>query len=391
MKIDFFNKTYKRKLAHILVSKLTNKNKYEQFKMVYESYFLNISDKNKFYMYYQKNIRVYLFFIKILSKKYENLRRLRFNNNLDLSLNTLRYSTTISLFHYDKLYKFNIFDLLKIIKNALYYYNELFMESQYPKNPYNNKEFMVGNFINIYLYMRSKYMTIPSYFEDFRRSGFCLKKYITINEPTIKLNCLQDYYKSMTKDELYGEIIIMLRSYKLKNVIIHPEFSKELIVQQFKSYINNYYIHSYSYHPLLRLEYKKKNKESIKTFFNKNPNFGCIIYNRKNPLMKQAETKYKYLNYLSEHIPDYNFFEDIENFNIKNENYLLNDDNNGADDNNDNNDADDTDNGTDNDADDTDNGTDNNADDTDNDADDTDDTDDEFLINIGLRNNNENR
>ena len=191
MKIDFFNKTHKRKIQHVLISHLTNKNKYQQFKMVEESYFLNKSDKRNFYVYYRRNIRAYLFLKKMLGKKYENLQRCKYDNNLDLSLNPLKQTSKISLFHHNKLYSFDIFDLLKIIKNALYFNNDLFPESQYPKNPYNNKEFIIGNFVNMYLYMRSKYMAIPSYFEDFRRSGFCLQKYVVMNEPIIKINCIK--------------------------------------------------------------------------------------------------------------------------------------------------------------------------------------------------------
>lgn len=327
MKIDFFNKTHKRKIQHVLISNLTAKNKYQQFKMVEESYFLNKSDKSNFYIYYRKNIRTYLFFKKMLSKKYENLQRCKYDNNLDLSLNPLKHISKISLFHHKKLYSFDIFDLLKIIKNALYFNNDLFPESQYPKNPYNNKEFTIGNFINMYLYMRSKYMAIPSYFEDFRRSGFCLHKYVQMNEPIIKINCIKDYCDSMSMDEMYGEIIVMLRDYNIKNAIIHPAFPREKVVDQFKDNINNYFIHCYSHHPILRLNTKKKNKEAVKSFFHNNPSFGRIIYNRNDPLRKtilEIEAKYKYLNYLSEKIPDYNYFEDIENFNTINEEDLLN-------------------------------------------------------------------
>lgn len=327
MKIDFFNKIYKRKLVHVLVSNMTKQNKYQQFKMVEESCFLNQSDKQKFYIYYRKNINVYLFFIKILSKKYEKLKRFKFDNNLDMSLNPLCYSSMISLFHHNKLYDFDIFDVLKIIKNALYFNNNLFIETQYPKNPYNNEPFSIGNLINIYLYMRSRGMNIPSYFEFFRHSGFCLEKYIEMNEPTIKLNCIKNYCESMTNNELYGEIIIMLRRYEIKNAIIHPEFSREKVVEQFKSYLYKYFVHCYSHHPELRTRYKMKNKKEIKAFFLANPSFGRIIYIRNDPLIKEiikAESKYKYLNYLSVHIPDYNYFEDIENFNNVDNDELLN-------------------------------------------------------------------
>ena len=327
MKIDFFNKKYKRKIQHVLIYNLTDENKYQQFKMVEESYFLNKSDKNNFYIYYRRNIRAYLFFKKMLSKKYENLQRCKYDNNLDLSLNPLKETSKISLFHHKKLYSFDLFDLLKIIKNALYFNNDLFAESQYPKNPYNNKEFTIGNFINMYLYMRSREMIIPSYFEDFRRSGFCLQLYVQMNEPIIKINCIKNYCDAMTIDEMYGEIIVMLRDYNIRNAIIHPAFPREKVVDQFKDNINNYFIHCYSYHPILRLNTKKKNKEAIKSFFQNNPSFGRIIYNRKDPLTKiilKIEAEYKYLNYLSKEIPDYNYFEDIENFNTINEDDLLN-------------------------------------------------------------------
>jgi hypothetical protein len=170
-------------------------------------------------------------------------------------------------------------------------------------------------------------MAIPSYFEDFRRSGFCLQKYVVMNEPIIKINCIKNYCDSMTMDEMYGEIIVMLRHYNIRDAIIHPAFPREKVVEQFKDNINNYFIHSYSHHPIMRLNTKKKNKEAIKKFFHNNPSFGRIIYNRNDPLTKiipEIEAKYKYLNYLSEEIPDYNYFEDIENFNTINGEDLLN-------------------------------------------------------------------
>ena len=133
MKIDFFNShNKKKKLAHLFVSQLTSKNKYEKFKLIETSYFLNSSDKQLFYRFYQRNIRIYLLFIKLLSKKRETLRC--FDYDFDLSLNYLLQSRTIELFHCNMLYKFDIFDLLKIIKNALHYNNDLFIESHYPKN-----------------------------------------------------------------------------------------------------------------------------------------------------------------------------------------------------------------------------------------------------------------
>ena len=323
MKIDFIHSTRKKKkISDLLINQLTNENKYEKFKMVNESYFINNKDKAYFNRFYQRNIRFYLFMIKTLSRKYQNLHRVKFDNDLDLALNPLRCSSSIYLFHHNRLYGFDIFDLLKIIKNALTFSNGLFIESMLPKNPYNNKEFSVSNLINIYLYMYSKGMNIPLYFEMFRKSGFDINIYIECYEPLIKLRCIKNFCNDMTDDEMYGYIIIMLRSYKLKSAIIHPEFSKEEVINQFKPYLEKYFIHCYSYHPTLQIKSHKENKRAIQTFFNLNPNFGRIIYMTSDPRfeeMVQKELKYKYLNYLSQYIPDYNFFDDIRIFNTVNE------------------------------------------------------------------------
>lgn len=319
MKIDFFNShNKKKKLAHLFVSQLTSKNKYEKFKLIETSYFLNSSDKQLFYRFYQRNIRIYLLFIKLLSKKRETLRC--FDYDFDLSLNYLLQSRTIELFHCNMLYKFDIFDLLKIIKNALHYNNDLFIESHYPKNPYNNEEFSLGNLMNIYFYMKEKGMNIPSYFEAFRRCGFEMQKYIEENEPMIKIKCIENYCNDISDEELYGEIIIMLRSYNLKRAVIHPIFPKEYVIQQFKPYIKKYFIQCYGNHHALQLRYKNENERVLQDFFDKNVSFGRIIIKRnsnaKNAIL-EAQNKYKYTNYLSQRIPNYNFFEDIEKYNLR--------------------------------------------------------------------------
>lgn len=323
MKIDFFNShNKKKKLAHLFVSQLTSKNKYEKFKLIETSYFLNRSDKRLFYRFYQKNIRVYLLFIKLLSRKRETLRC--FDYDFDLSLNHLLQSRTIKLFHCNMLYKFDIFDILKIIKNALHYNNDLFIESQYPKNPYNNEEFSLGNLMNIFFYMKRRGMNIPSYFEAFRRCGFQLQKYIEENEPMIKLKCIENYCNDMTDTQLYGEIIIMLRSYNLKKAVIHPIFPRQYVIHQFKSYIKNYYIQCYGNHPSLQIRYKTENKRAIQEFFDKNVSFGRIIITSNissNATALEAQYKYKFTNYLSRNIPNYNFFEDIEKYNLREEPY----------------------------------------------------------------------
>jgi hypothetical protein len=218
------------------------------------------------------------------------------------------------------LYKFDIFDILKIIKNALHYSNGLFIESQYPKNPYNNKEFSLGNLMNIFFYMKGRGMNIPSYFEAFRRCGFQLQKYIEENEPIIKLKCIENYCNDMTDRQLYGEIIIMLRSYNLKKAVIHPIFPRHYVIHQFKPYMKKYYIQCYGNHPALQIRYKTENKRALQYFFDKNVSFGRIIITRdisSNAAVLEAQYKYKFTNYLSRNIPNYNFFEDIEKYNLR--------------------------------------------------------------------------
>ena len=344
-KIDFFNRNFvaskHKRLTHILISHLTNKNKYKQFKLVDQSFFLNKTDKIAFDICYRKNIRIYLLFIKVLSRRFQRLRQ--FDCNQDLSLNNLRPSTTISLFHHNMTYNFDIFDLLKIIKNALFYNTDLFLATQYPKNPYNNKEFSFGNLINIYLFMREKGMNIPNYFDLFKKSGFRLRKFIEENEPYITKNIIESYCSSTSMEDLYGDIIIMLRSYKLKNATIHPRFPKKMIVDKFTTFLYRHYMYLYSHHPILKGKYVRENQIKLVEFFENYPTFGQVLYNFNalNPFIRNdmnnvysagghviynlnhpryknhidENKKYKHLNLLSPSIPKFSFFDDLEFYN----------------------------------------------------------------------------
>ena len=136
----------------------------------------------------------------------------------------------------------------------------------------------------------------------------------------IKIKCIENYCNDMSDKELYGEIIIMLRSYNLKRAVIHPIFPKEYVIQQFKPYIKKYFVQCYGNHPTLQLRYKNENKRRLQHFFDKNTSFGRIIIKRNSNAKRtilEAQNKYKYTNYLSQRIPNYNFFEDIEKYNLR--------------------------------------------------------------------------
>lgn len=319
MNIAFFKQTRRKKrLTMVFIDKLTMKNKYETYKMVNESYFLNAVDKRLFNTYYRINVKVALWFKRMLALKYQ--RKRIYDCDFDLSLQQLRPATTVSLFHHDMLYKFSIFDLMKIIKTALFYSDYLFIETQVPRNPYNGKEFTYGNFISMYSFMSLIQMRVPIYFELFRNCSFCKERFIEKNEPYIKMEIIKEYCMNNDDiDQVYGDIIIMLRNYRTNGLIIHPEYPKKLVVETFRTYLYRHFVNFYSYNYTLREKYKVQNERGIQRFILKNPTFGRIMYSNKfcKKIKQSSEKNFRFYNLLSHDIPDFTHFSDLEDFNSR--------------------------------------------------------------------------
>jgi len=303
-----FGKGNKNFIYNIL-KKINHTNKFNIFNIINNSVFLDIKSKEIFYYYYQKIITFILFIKKKIghmkSKKYI------FDNFMDLNFEPLYMNSknTIPLFHYDKTYYFNIFDILKIIKNALFYNEELFTGSHMPKNPFNNKEFTIVNLINIYLLMINNNFEMPLYFMLFYKSSFDIDKFTCNYEPYIRNEAINNYYNDKDEQFIYEEIIVMLRQYKLKKLYVHPDFSKKIIVNLFLKYLKRHLLFKFSYNPtLIDISYKK-NMEYFLQFEKDNPIFGRIYAKRGIKI-----NKYKYTNLISNKIPKFTSFSDIYNF-----------------------------------------------------------------------------
>ena len=99
-----------------------------------------------------------IFYYKKYFKKCDYKKFIVYNCDTNLNLEPLNYinNTIITITQNHTIYKFLIYDLIKIIKTSLLSTTNLFSEPYIPKNPYNNIKFSYCNLINIYLFILDK-------------------------------------------------------------------------------------------------------------------------------------------------------------------------------------------------------------------------------------------
>lgn len=227
----------------------------------------------------------YAFTQLIYKWKYQRIKV--FKNNNDLLLNSLsKYNPIqrISIVENNTIYDFCLIDLLKIIRNALLYHEQLFSKPSYPKNPYTNMPLGIHNLYNIYFHMLRSNQIIPHSFYLFFLSNFNINAFVVTNEPYLRDESIKSYYNDISSEEHFDDIISMLNMYAkyIPNIIIHANFSKEHIVNTFKELSINHLIVQYSYSPLKIALSTKKIKQFLTKFNTSNPKYGRITYNIRN-------------------------------------------------------------------------------------------------------------
>jgi hypothetical protein len=245
------------------------------------------------------------FYRRHSAKKYR-----KYDMALDLSMEPLKnYSERmkIKLIHENTEYEFIIRDLLRIIKNALCTNDDLYMDPKFPKNPYNNIEFTRENIYTLFITMKYRNYTIPEIFHRFVKNHLDLPYFIIKNETYIRHLCIEDYHSQFSKEDLFEEIILMLRAtLHHSNLFIHVDFSKDEVINKFTPIVTLYWLSIHSSLGEERTYYRKLFSTKLNKFILDNPTFGRIIYLRrsKSKIPKNEETKdYKITNYLSREIP----------------------------------------------------------------------------------------
>ena len=172
-------------------------------------------------------------------------------------------SRHISIIENNKIYKFDYFEMFKLIKEKIYYHEHYFILPMMPSNPYTNLPFAIHNLYNIYLQMLSSLYIVPYSIRLFFSVGFNLDKFIDKYSYNIQLDVITAGFKKLTihkKYEVMREMCIYYKKRVFLNVpneklyaifykqvlefyksLYMPDWCAKLIVYQIKTYLHDYH------------------------------------------------------------------------------------------------------------------------------------------------------
>lgn len=260
------------------------KKKFEAFQEMRDNLFITDKEKNDLNNTFYKTQFLFYFFKKFYIKKtYHKYKYYDHDRDLNLiPLSNYNKRFIVSIVEDNIIYKYTIFDLLKIIKNSLCYSYALFVEPKHPKNPFTNIRFSIHNLYNIYFIAKNLDISFPVVLNIYFKSNFDLDILTIEYESILRDEIIKNYYNDASKTKKYNDILEIIEKYKkfAPTIVIHRRFSRDEVIDKLDFLLKmNLYV-NYSYNPSKRIYYKKMLKLKLKEFTEKNPLFGRIIFTR---------------------------------------------------------------------------------------------------------------
>ncbi len=209
-----------------------------------------------------------------------------YDNKHDLSYNELdsiKYIHKISIIDNKKKYILTIFDLIRIINNALSYTINLFSQPVQIKNPFTNIPFTYCQLYNIYFYIKQSNINMPLLFERFFISNFNLNDYQNNNEILIREYIIKHYYL-FDESQLLRYIKSMIHEYNTNiacnthPIILLPTgFPAKELLRVFMPLLKFFINSILSHEPMIQIKNKFILIKKLKQFVSNNPFFGRSI------------------------------------------------------------------------------------------------------------------
>jgi hypothetical protein len=196
-----------------------------------------LMDQTKPYFYKAQRLFHILsrFVQKLKTRKYKV-----FNIDYDFRMAPFETKTAIELVENGRVYKFNIYDLINIISASLYQQIHMFINPQFPKNPFTNINFAKHNIYNIYIKCIELKITIPEIIILFYKSDFNIDLFKEKSKMFLIESSIENYFAidlSVTGD-IIEYIYDMCEPHGIK---IHEDFPQKELYSIFRPYLKCYF------------------------------------------------------------------------------------------------------------------------------------------------------
>ena len=166
--------------------------------------------------------------------------------------------------------------MVTIIENAIGNAPDFFAEPLSPSNPYNKQPFTHSTLYNIYFKLKASGRLISVLFHLFFLENFNKMSFCENHEEYIRERAIKEYVYNMPYTTLYPYVRHMLENdISTKNLNIHPDFPKDILVNIFRPYLYYFFIVKHTIKGTNKhFNYNQKLGKKLKQFYYFNTSFG---------------------------------------------------------------------------------------------------------------------
>ena len=299
----------KIKNKYSLVSQI----KLNSLKKLLDNIFISNELKEKILDTFCKTQKIYFALVKFANNyKYKKYNTVVSN---DLTLNPLTPNdvNTFTLLQSKSIYLFSVNDLIHIIETAISNAPIFFAEPMIPKNPYNNEPFNTSTLYNIYFALKKNTRLMSILFHLFFLVEFNIDTFCDDNEAMLRQISIEKYVSNSPVSILHKATLTMINeNFYTKQLNIHAEFPKDILVNIFRPFLLYYFIIHYNFHNEKKYTYKQILSLKLKKFYDYNNLFGrkithVVSYHDSNAALFASPNKYKLTySFNTKHLSFYN-------------------------------------------------------------------------------------